>query len=341
MPNVISLFSLKGVGRTIQLFGLSGSSTVVSGGGGSGGGGGAAATQEIYLGANKLSNVYIGSNPVTAVYIGSTLVWGGGSTSSWTDPDLANASYDNKSFNTGTVDTSLVWGLYVKPDGTKFYVVASGDTVYQYTASTANDVSTITYDNTSFSVSAQETNASNVFFKPDGTKFYIIGGSGDDVNEYNLSTAWDISTASYNQNFSVSSQTSAPRDVVFKPDGTKMYVLDAPTDDVFQYSLSTAWDVSTASYDSKSLDLSTEDSGAFGMSFNPDGTKMWFSGFSSDSVYQYGLSTAWDISTASYDSVSFSLGSQTGEVRAMRFNGDGSKLFIIEDTGKKIYQYST
>jgi len=57
-----------------------------------------------------------------------------------------------------------------------------------------------------FSVAAQETNPSGMFFKPDGTKMYVIGFTGDDVNEYDLSTAWDITTASYLQNFSVAAQ---------------------------------------------------------------------------------------------------------------------------------------
>jgi hypothetical protein len=35
---------------------------------------------------------------------------------------------------------------------------------------------------------------------------YIIGSTGDDVNEYNLSTSFDVATAVYSQNFSVSAQ---------------------------------------------------------------------------------------------------------------------------------------
>ena len=63
-----------------------------------------------------------------------------------------------------------------------------------------------------------------VEFKPDGTKMYVTGSTGDDVNEYDLSTPWDVSTASYNQNFSVAAQETTPTAVRFKPDGTKMYV---------------------------------------------------------------------------------------------------------------------
>jgi hypothetical protein len=35
---------------------------------------------------------------------------------------------------------------------------------------------------------------------------FITGGSGDEVNEYDLSIAFDISSAVYSQNFSVSAQ---------------------------------------------------------------------------------------------------------------------------------------
>ena len=86
------------------------------------------------------------------------------------------------------------------------------------------NISTATFAQ-SFSVSAQETTPTSVFFKPDGLKMYVLGFAGDDVNEYNLSTAWNISTATFLQVFSVSAQDVTPNAVSFKPDGTKMYVV--------------------------------------------------------------------------------------------------------------------
>ena len=64
---------------------------------------------------------------------------------------------------------------------------------------------------------------------------YVIGLTGDDVNEYNLSTAWDISTASYLQNFSVVSEETSPSGVFFKPDGLKMYIIGNVRDAVWSY----------------------------------------------------------------------------------------------------------
>ena len=81
-------------------------------------------------------------------------------------------------------------------------------------------------------------------FNNDGTKMYIIGNTGDDVNEYVLSTGFDVSTATYSQVFSVASQEAAPDGIVFNDDGTKMFVIGFGGDAVNEYSLTTAFDVS-------------------------------------------------------------------------------------------------
>ena len=36
-------------------------------------------------------------------------------------------------------------------------------------------------------------------FNNDGTMMYIVGWTGDDVNEYNLSTSFNVSTASFSK----------------------------------------------------------------------------------------------------------------------------------------------
>ena len=184
------------------------------------------------------------------------------------------------------------------------------------------------YDSVSFSVASQEVDPYGLFFKSDGTKMYVAGDAGNDINEYDLSTAWDVSTASFVQSFNVGSQESGLHGVYFKSDGTKMYIVGSVTDSVYQYSLSTAWDVSTSSYDSVSFSVSSQDSLPFDISFKTDGTKMYIIGKSNDSVYEYNLSTAWDISTASY-SQSFSVASDQPAPQGMYLSSDGVYLFTI------------
>jgi hypothetical protein len=197
------------------------------------------------------------------------------------------------------------------------------------------DISTSVYSQL-FDVSSQEADAQGLFFKPDGTKMYIIGEGDDEVNEYNLSTAWDISTAVYSQNFSVSVKANNPRAIFFKPDGTKMYIPDASTE-LNEYNLSTAWDISTSVW-SQDLEIGNEETAAQGLFFKPDGTKMYIAGHSSD-VNEYNLSTAWDISTAVYSQL-FDLSSQETRPRSIFFKYDGTKMYIAGQMGVDVNEYN-
>jgi DNA-binding beta-propeller fold protein YncE len=227
--------------------------------------------------------------------------------------------------------------LFFKPDGTKMYVVgADGDDVNEYDLSSAWNINTASYLQ-NFSVATEETSPAGLFFKPDGTKMYIVGTVGDDVNEYSLSSAWDISTASYVQNFSVASQDTSPTGVFFKPDGTKMYVVGTINDAVNEYSLSSAWDISTSSY-VQNFSVSTQEPAPQDLFFKPDGTKMYVIGSSGDDVNEYSLSSAWDISTASYVQNFFVI-SQELASQGLFWKDDGSQFWIVGTNSDKVFSY--
>ena len=159
-----------------------------------------------------------------------------------------------------------------------------------YCFATAWDVSTASYDSKYKDVSSEDNIPYGVAFKPDGSKMYIMGYTNKTVYQYSLSTAWDVSTATYDSKYkSVSSEDSIPHGVAFKSDGSKMYIMGYGNDTVYQYSLSTVWDVSTATYDSKYKSVSSEESYPIDVAFKPDGSKMYIVGTSSDTVYQYSL----------------------------------------------------
>ena len=208
--------------------------------------------------------------------------------------DIGTASY-SQAFSISAQEPAPA-GMFFKPDGLKMYVTGSNsDNVNEYDLSVAWDISTASYTQ-AFSVSAQETAPSGLLLKPDGLKMYVIGSNSGNVNEYGLSTAWDISTASYSQAFSVSAQEAAPTDLFFKPDGLKMYVignigaLGALGDYVNEYDLGTAWDISTASY-LRNFSVAAQDTAPQSVFFKPDGTKMYVVGNSSDSVHEYAITS--------------------------------------------------
>jgi len=256
----------------------------------------------------------------------------------WTDPDLANASYDSVSFSVAGEDGTPV-DFFFKDDGTKLYVCgANNDRVFQYTLSSAWDMSTASYDSVSFDFSSQSINPRGLQFKSDGEKMYVSDTS-DNVYQYSLSTAWDLTTASYDS-VSASVQIDSNSGSTFSSDGLNYYSV-GPSDTIYQYNLSTAWDVSTATSSGNTFVTTSQEASPVGLSFNPDGTKMWVVGYGGDSVYQYSLSTAWNVSTASYDLVSFSVSSQDTTPYGIQFKSDGSKMYIIGLDTDTIYQYST
>jgi len=269
--------------------------------------------------------------------------------SSWTDPDIANASYDTVSFSVATQEPAPS-GIFFKPDGTKMYICgttgSSSQKVHEYDLSTAWNPSTAIHNqgiNVS-SAGASEATPQGIFFKDDGTKMFILGNTGDAVHEYTLSTAWDISSGSFVDSTTVSGQTVNPVSLCFKADGTKLYTINLFGSQVYQYDLSTAWDASTMSYNNVSFDLDApvNASSAKEISFNPDGTKMWAIFDGGDRIAEYDLSTAWDVSSASYNStvgvVSFS---QETTPRSLFFKSDGSKMYIVGTASDTVYQYST
>lgn len=202
--------------------------------------------------------------------------------------DLSTASYDSVSFSVSSQD-AIPRGIAFNATGTKMYIVGStNDSVYQYSLSTAFNVGTASYDSVSFSIVSQETNPYDLGFSTDGTKMFVVGATAKTVFQYSLSTAFDLSTASYNSvSLVVSEQEANPYGLVFNYDGTKMFVVGAVNDSVFQYSLSTAFDLSTASYDSVSFSVASQDSTPIGIALNTDDTKMYILGLTNDTVYQY------------------------------------------------------
>ena len=209
-------------------------------------------------------------------------------------------------------------------------------------ASVAYDIANAAYTSKSFSLSSQSSFPRGQTFKPDGTKFYITCIATDKVYQYSLSTAWDVSTASYDSKFfsTTGQEATGMGGIRFNTTGTKMYLAGLDTEGVYQYSLSTAWDVSTASYDSVSLDVSNEMTSTIGLDISSDGTKVYIIAPITDLIYQYNLSTAYDLSTGSYSSKTFNPTTQEGAPYSAIVSRNGDKLFVMGAINATVYQYS-
>lgn len=222
-------------------------------------------------------------------------------------------------------------GLFFKPDGTKLYYVGNNtDGVYQYSLSTPWDLNTVTYDSKNASVGSQETTPTNIFFKPDGSSFYITGTATDKVHQYNMTTAWDVSTASFFGSKATTVTEATPTGLYFKPDGTSYYICGPSSDLVRQFNLATAWDItSTTTVGPTSPNLGSLDSASESLFFNEDGTKMYVFGDNRQGVWQYLLSTAWDVSTATADRRLPTNYISTLNPRAMCLGNNGNYIYLL------------
>lgn len=201
------------------------------------------------------------------------------------------------------------------------------------------DLDNASYDSSSFDTSSKETLLQAFFIGDSGNKLYFIGSNSDAVHEYTLSTAWDLTTATFNFSFSVGSQESSPRGMFISPDGTRVFIVGSSSDKVYSYTLSTAWSLSTASYDSVLFDVSSEEAVSQDLIFNPLGEKLFIIGSVSDSVHQYSLTEPYDISTAVYDDISFSFATQESTPNGLFINPDGNKLYIVGSGSSKVFEY--
>lgn len=229
--------------------------------------------------------------------------------------------------------------LFFKPDGMKMYIVGNVDReVVEYDLTIPWDVSTATYLQ-AFSVNVKETSPRSLFFSDDGTRMYTMGATGQCVDQWGLSTAWDVTSASWVRQFDVFSQELSPRGVYFKNDGTKMFIVGTQDNGVVEYALSTAWDISTASY-TQEFSVLSQDTSTHDLHFSADGTILYTVGTQNTTLYQYTLTTAWDVSTASYANKSILVNVYEANVQGMYVSPNGGYLYFIGNNDDQVVQYS-
>jgi DNA-binding beta-propeller fold protein YncE len=198
-----------------------------------------------------------------------------------------------------------------------------------------NEITTATYVRQNRLSMYASHNPNGIAFKPDGTKLFISSAMANYyLEEYSLSTPWDISTSTLNHRFTPPSGHPRPMGIFLKPDGTKLFYIDFATDDVVGFDLSTAWDLSTISSNYTSIFGFSGESYARGLWFKSDGTKMFAHGFSSDKLRGWDLTTPWDITSAT--NATISSGSVGSIPLGLFFKDDGTKVYVTDNSGDKI-----
>lgn len=193
-----------------------------------------------------------------------------------------------------------------------------------------------------------ESQPQGLTFSPDGAYMFVTGQINDRVYRYILDTPWDTTTGVLSGSALVTATGGAPTAMYFTSDGLMMFILDSGGDRVGRYSLTSAWDVSTATLDAGQTKVLTTISGmpagaSFdprGLEFSPDGLKLLVCDDFQNNIYEISLDSAWDLaSTMTLVRSYFIATTIDNGLRNISFNNDGTRLFVAGTTNTRIYEF--
>lgn len=213
-------------------------------------------------------------------------------------------------------------------------IISQGSTLYMRVLPTPYDVkSSSSSGGTYKGVSGVGWGPQDINFNNDGTKL-IIGPEyqNNNILEFTLSTAYDITTCSTNPSYTLSlNQGTVAGGGHMSTNG--MYIFYAETNSIYRWTLGSAWNLSSANY---SASRNFGSGGTIkGIKFSDDGSQMILArGGTDENLFfdSYTLSTAWALSTATKVGNSVymytDLGMPTMEHQLVWFIGDGKWNFM-------------
>ena len=266
-------------------------------------------------------------------------------------PDLQTAD-SGQALSYATQTNSGYSDFSIKPDGTVVFVSggtggSGGGKIYQYNLTTPHDLTSGSYSNNSWNPGnvTPDSSIDTLWVRPNGASMYVA--TANILYQYDLTTPWDLSaTINYASKsfdgYDAPTGTTGWNGIWMSDDGAVLLRAgDGTTDDqkrtVYQYALSTPWDLSTCSYASKSKLIdeggAAGDTSLYDIALNNNGTDLYaltFEGEDEDDyvLQRWTMTTPYDVSTASY--VSGGPSASANKVEGLRFflkADDGTKLF--------------
>lgn len=210
---------------------------------------------------------------------------------------------------------------------------------------TVDDAVSISYDLGQLGVDGVVSNSDIIANTITGDKInsatsISITGNLTAANLSLTSSSGDVLNWWYSGNsVSVSSQATAPTGLVLDNTfGTYMYVTNTSTSSIYQYTLSTGFNVSTATYASLSTSVVAQDATPQDLQISNTGEVLWLLGGANASVYQYTL-TAGNIATATYDSKTLSVSAKEPTPTGLAFQDTLGNCYVVGNTNNTIYRY--
>jgi len=145
-------------------------------------------------------------------------------------------------------NTSNITGTAFSKTIAKPFVIGTGNAGMVEGATNAFNIAGA--DSTPLSITGTDsTQPEGVLWLLNGTRLFISDNQNNRIIQYNPATPWDSATKGAIVNtLSVSGQGPAPFDICATDDGLELYVTNDGGNDLDQYTMTTAGDLSTATY---------------------------------------------------------------------------------------------
>lgn len=174
---------------------------------------------------------------------------------------------------------------------------------------------------------------SAMWMSTDGSYMVTFHDNAVDTNsyhEYDLSTAFDVSTA-VERVGEFDPSTFRVRGMWMSPDGTKLFGVDGGTN-IKYHTLTTPYSVTTAGAGTIE-DMTGVSAGVSDIQFNSGGTKMYLLAAGDNAVHEFDLSTAFDPSTRGAVVNTLDYSALTGvTMRGMAISPDGGTVILVSET---------
>ena len=302
--------------------------------------------------------------PVTASSIkpqgAVRIIWGAGRAfPSTLTTDQSNTSFTYFSpYYLNPSANPRITGVAWKPDGTIVYISmitrtglgSLASSIYSFPVTTAWNIATAIAPTGSLVNFSAGLNTA-IMFNPTGTAVYFLAnqGAAKMIQQFPLPTAWNIS--------SMGTGTNTPGDYVpntasldgmcFGNNGTYIYVTSTANNLGYlgRVTLPTPYNISsiTSLIGTQPYINLPQATNPTGITFSNEGLYMYITDGTTDKIYVYLLSIAWDHTSAAYTGVSYDLRRLGDNVTSMVSSGylrpGGNDFYVVDGYNSKIAQF--
>jgi hypothetical protein len=260
------------------------------------------------------------------------------------DLDISTMTYETRLSVEAQINESSS-KCFMSSDGLHIYADGLGvDKLFQYNLTVPYDLNSASYYGTCTTTVYNNNYPYGLYISDDGVHGYSVKGATNDsiyINQYVFATPFDILTMTRVQfkEIPTSGYDFDPRDLMFVRDGSRFICISGRTNTIAQVSLSTPWDVSTATLDGTIAGpVNLQGSSGY---LSRDGLYMIAYAFN-DETKQLKLNTANNVLDGMVVDTGVTDGQPLGSPKGYNFDEYGGKLYRMEEVSfvTYIYQYS-